>query len=523
MITSIPSRLRCAGTGLSRLCWLLLIPLLAFPALAAPPRAELLPGASERDWLLIIEADGVLHDDALDLQPLLRQFAVGRVSISRASTQISDLTRWQIPLHLLDTSPSRVPPLALGAGLTPELAVPTGTQTDSAATLVPRQDRIFSPVELQAQVLHQGPLYPGQPFIYQLTLWLPANLDTPNLGEPIAPPFTIRRLGDDRWESPASPGLPGRLTRKWLLQAKAPGLHPVESPRFQGRLPHQDEAGATAPGNAGDLLSARAATLFIKVDKAPLEPVASSLVLRQHFSPARARVGEPVIRTLTLVMEGGDGNRLPPLPAPPLPAGLSMKPDGEQQQERFVAEGALRVERQWRQALTAGAAGRYELPAQSLRWFSTQSGRIEEVRLPAHTLVFEEGASEEVDAGPGSSPDSLHWVGWALLLRALWRRGPRWLAFYRLQRALAARAPDAARQALLGWASLRWGAPCQHLASLPCHRDPVMGPLLDALDRACFGPPGGDMPHWQALARGLCARETFAIAYGLGTLAWRRF
>jgi len=68
VITSIPSRLRCAGTGLSRLCWLLLIPLLAFPALAAPPRAELLPGASERDWLLIIEADGVLHDDAASLR-----------------------------------------------------------------------------------------------------------------------------------------------------------------------------------------------------------------------------------------------------------------------------------------------------------------------------------------------------------------------------------------------------------------------------------------------------------------------
>ncbi|BDN92388.1 hypothetical protein [Aeromonas caviae] len=312
-------------------CWLLLA-LCAMRVQAVPVEAELLPGASERDWLLVIEADGLHRDEDLNLQPLLRQFAVGRVSIQRVSAQSRSLTRWQIPLHLLDTSPRQVPSLPLGADLTPSLAVPTRSLDD---TLMPTQDPVFSPVELQARVLHEGNLYPGQPFIYELTLWLPANLEAPNLGEPITPAFTIRRLGEDRWDSPASPGLPGRLTRKWLLQAKGPGLHPVESPRFQGRLPPQDAAGATAPGNAGDLLSVRAATLFIKVDKAPLEPVASSLVLRQQFSPAQARVGEPVIRTLTLVMEGGMATASPL--AGPAPARRPLHEAG-----RRAATGAIR-------------------------------------------------------------------------------------------------------------------------------------------------------------------------------------
>ena len=133
---------------------------------------------------------------------------------------------------------------------------------------MPAQDPVFSPVELQARVLHEGNLYPGQPFIYELTLWLPANLEAPNLGEPITPAFTIRRLGEDRWDSPASPGLPGRLTRKWLLQAKGPGLHPVESPAFRGGC-RPGRGRCDRAGQRGDLLSARAATLFIKVDKAP--------------------------------------------------------------------------------------------------------------------------------------------------------------------------------------------------------------------------------------------------------------
>ncbi len=152
-------------------CWLLLA-LCAMRVQAAPVEAELLPGASERDWLLVIEADGLHRDEDLNLQPLLRQFAVGRVSIQRVSAQSRSLTRWQIPLHLLDTSPRQVPSLPLGADLTPSLAVPTRSLD---GTLMPAQDPVFSPVELQARVLHEGNLYPGQPFIYELTLWLPGE------------------------------------------------------------------------------------------------------------------------------------------------------------------------------------------------------------------------------------------------------------------------------------------------------------------------------------------------------------
>lgn len=487
------------------LCTFLMGQLLTSQVLAAPPRVELLPGASEGDWLLVIEADGERRSDELSLTPLLRQFAVGRVSLSRVTTEVRSLTRWQIPLHRMASDASQIPALTLGTEQTPPLPLPERSQRDTPSATA-------SPVELQASVLHQGPLYPGQPFIYQLSLWLPDNMEAPNLSEPVGNGFTIRRLGNDLWESPASPGMPGRLTRKWLLQAKEAGLHPLESPRFQGVLPQED--------GQGDKLSARAATQFVKVDKAPLEPVASALILRQQLSPATsARVGEPVIRTLTLIMENGDGSRLP-LPSFTLPDGLRLKPDGEQQEERFVAKGALRFERQWRQALTADTAGDYQLPAVELPWFNTQSGRIEHARLPAQTLHFEANPSQAAETQESTS-ESLYWVLIALLGRALWRHWPRWLAFYRLQLALTAAEPDSARWALLTWADWRWGGSHQHLTTLPCHRDPAVGPLLDSLDRACFAPSStmeGQVP-WQTLAKGLCAFETFAIAYSLRTLA----
>ena len=188
-----------------------------------------------------------------------------------------------------------------------------------------------------------------------------------------------------------------------------------------------------------------------------------------------------------------------------------------------MAKGVLRFERQWRQALTAQAPGSYTLPALTLSWFNTRTGRIEQARLPTQTLHIEgDAAPSDPARAPGA--ESLHWVLWALLLRALCQGGPRWLAFYQLQRALATREPDPARWALLAWAALRLGRPCQHLANLPCHGDPAMGTLLDDLDRACFAAPGAASQgvDWQRLAQSLCARETFAIAYVLRKLAWAR-
>lgn len=498
-------------------CFLLLCALLATQVQAAPPRAELLPGANEGDWLLVIEADGQRRNEELSLTPLLRQFAVGRVTMSRVTTEVKSLTRWQIPLHRVAREASQVPSLSLGEEHTPPLPLSASPSSDQDLADSPTEAPRPSPVELQTSVLHQGSLYPGQPFLYQLTLWLPDNMEAPNLSEPVGPGFTIRRLGNDQWESPASPGMPGRLTRKWLLQAKAPGLHPLESPRFQGRMPGQR--------GASESFSARAATQFVKVDKAPAEPVASSLVLSQQFIPATgAKVGEPIIRILTLVMEGGDGNRVPQLAIPPLPAAMQARPDGEQQQERFVAKGALRFERQWRQALTADVAGDYSLPALDLPWFNTQSGQIEHALLPAQTLHFAPAPASPADEPAAAGERLLYWVLAILLLRALWQHWPRWRAFYRLQSALAQREPDSSRWALLSWADLRWGGSHLHLAHLPCHSDPAIATLLDALDRACFASPStsGDETDWLALGKGLCAFETFAIAYSLRKLAWVR-
>lgn len=502
---------------MTRAVWGLLLALASPLGWALPPRAELLPGADPSDWLLIIEADGERQSSELEITPLLRQFAVGRVTMSRVTTPVQQLTRWQIPLHQ-SGSPANtgvvIAPLKLGNEFTPSLTLPM-RQASAAALPQPAPP---SPLEMQASLDHQGPLYPGQPVIYRLTLWLPISMQNPALSELSSTHFTIRRLGSDEWIAPAQAGLPGRLTRSWLVQAKAPGLWHIDSPRLQGQLIQQ--------GSNPQRLSARAAPLAIRVDKAPATAVASRLTLTQRLEPGTtAEVGEPLIRILTLTMENGDGSQLQlaQLMAHQLPTGVQAHPDGEQQQERY-REGKLLFEREWRQTLVAENSGKYQLPPIAVPWFSTQSGRIEQARLPAIDLTVLATARPQPDSQPPQipRPESLWWVLLALALRAVQRHGPRWYAFYRLQRALAQRQPEASRKALIHWATLRWQVPYYQLGQLPSAGHNRISNALGELERACFSPPSSGEPiEWCALAHTLRVHETAGIAHLISLLAYR--
>ncbi|MFL9625440.1 hypothetical protein [Aeromonas jandaei] len=488
------------------LCLLLLV-MWSLPGWAQP-RAELLPGATPADWLLVIEADGVRQGNELEITPLLRQFAVGRVTMSRVSTPVQQLTRWQIPLHLTsqpdDPAGMVITPLKLGNEWTPELTLKApAPQPTLPAPPTP------AALEMEAQLDHQGPLYPGQPVIYRLTLWLPTTMQQPGLSELNSSHFIIRRLGSDEWLPPVQNGLPGRLTRSWLIQAKAPGLWLIDSPRLQGQLPQ----------NGGQLqrLAARAAPLEVRVDQAPATPVASRLLLTQRIEPsAEGHSGEPLIRVITITLENGDSSQvqLAPLMAQQLPAGLQAHPDGEQQQERY-REGKLLFEREWRQTLLAGEAGEYQLPAITLPWFNTAIGRIEQAKLPATRLVFQPASQQGAGESLPLANESLWWVLLALLLRGIRRNSPRWLAFYRLQRALASQQSEQSRLALRHWVSLSVSS----YWAKPANTEQLQRWQAE-LNRACFAPSAPIVP-WRTISREICHVETASIAQLLALIAHR--
>ena len=110
---------------------------------------------------------------------------------------------------------------------------------------------------------------------------------------------------------------------------------------------------------------------------------ASSLGIVQSWSqdPDTFRVGEPITRIVTLRAEGLRAAQLPPLPKLNV-EGLKTYPDQPQQDDQVAATGITgsRIETT---AIVATKQGNYQLPAITITWWDTKTGRQRATQLPA--------------------------------------------------------------------------------------------------------------------------------------------
>ncbi|MBB3061480.1 BatD family protein [Microbulbifer rhizosphaerae] len=161
---------------------------------------------------------------------------------------------------------------------------------------------------------------------------------------------------------------------------------------------------------------------------------AASLGLVQSWSqdPETFKVGEPITRIITLRAEGLRAAQLPPLPKLDV-EGLKTYPDQPQQDDQIGPNGITgsRIETT---AIVATKPGDYQLPAITVTWWDTKSGRQRATQLPAFrftvagtTAGVAEAQSnlEELKPSPAPAADD-HSRFWktlaiaALALHLLW-------------------------------------------------------------------------------------------------------
>nr|WP_010130587.1 BatD family protein [Microbulbifer agarilyticus] len=123
---------------------------------------------------------------------------------------------------------------------------------------------------------------------------------------------------------------------------------------------------------------------------------AASLGLVQSWSkdPEEFKVGEPITRIITLRAEGLRAAQLPPLPELNID-GLKTYPDQPQQEDQPGPNGidGSRIETT---AIVATKPGSYQLPAVTITWWDTKTGRQRATQLPAFRF--------NVSGGPIATP-----------------------------------------------------------------------------------------------------------------------
>jgi hypothetical protein len=244
------------------------------------------------------------------------------------------------------------------------------------------------------------------------------------------------------------------------------------------------------------------------------------------------KVGTPITRRVTVKAKDLLSSELPDLEIP-LPAGIKSYPDRPQRND---STGQTGVTGQLEQtvAVIPSMPGTFTLPGIVLDWWNTATNSEETLSLPEHTLhvvanpaasppLAAPPAGEAVQAAappttmapaPAPAPGWAWWlsvalgVGWVLTLALWWwdhrrtgrpvrdkeggeaaasRRG----ALKTLRQACRAGDPQAAREALLGWARVLWPErPPRSLGMLGRAVDPAAAEEIGALQQALYASGG---------------------------------
>lgn len=466
----------------------------------------------QQSLVLTISADDQLDVGALDIRPLFRSFIVGEVRFASQSQGSRFSSQWQIPLLPLGTGAQQIPPLPVA-----------GFMTQPITLQVLRGEAPKTQPRVLDVSLDHPTLLPHQVALYRIKLSQPPGVQIDAISPPSLNAARIRQIGDDVIDNEIIRGKRVRtLTRYYALTLEQAGEYVLQGPLVQG----QDMSSRRQ--NTPFLQQGDNLALKVKTATTPTALISNQLTLESHWQPAKGpyRVGEPLLRVLTLKAEGTPLEQLPELALPEL-AGVRSYEDGGSSHESVV-QGKLIAERVVRQAFIPQQPGAFSLPDLTLEWWNVTTERLETIRLAQPALNIDTATSTPSIAPlPDADADTTQWpwltigfaTAWLVTLLIWWFTGRRLpsvprlryiddkLSWRQLKRALQTEDPQLVHQALLVWGAQRWPQlqpTC--LENLPCY--PALQPEMERLLAACYRETPGP---WSATAlrRGLLNwRET---------------
>ncbi|MCQ8103438.1 BatD family protein [Methylomonas sp. SURF-2] len=443
-------------------------------------------------------------DGSPDFSPLGADFEIlnqqRSSNVSWVNGKISRSEQWVVTVMPKQAGEIAIPAIAFGSDLSKPAKVTVSdepqTDTDNG------NDEIF----LRVEVSPETPYVQSQ-VLYTLKLYRRVQITQASLNEPEIKDALVEKLGEDSVYSTRINGMDYWVTeRKYAIFPQQSGLFTVapltltaevlgsqssQRPRFNGFFNRQITETRRVVSNAVTLNVLPVPANF--TDPAWLS--AQSLELKESWSAAnlQTKVGEPLTRTITLTAKGATVGQLPELAGTATPAGIKSYPDQPTLKEEKPSDGVTAV-REEKIAYIASQPGEFILPALNISWFNTQTQTIEVASLPEVKLTaLAAGGAQAINPGarpqqsePAAEAESSSldsppvWRALSAILALGWLTHVLWL--YRrsgcratpvsrqpgkqampdhaqsLKAACGNNDPQAAKQALLAWGKLDFGA-----------------------------------------------------------------
>lgn len=376
-------------------------------------------------FVLNISADDEIDTAKLDTSALLRDFIVGRTSVSR-STQIMNFdavkeTRWQVLLAPKQKGQLTIPAFSIdgvNSAPIPVKVVDSGSQ-------VAQTNNLFIDAKVSTDEA-----YVGQLITYKVKLYLAVELQRGVLNAPVIEGAQIKQIGEDKDGSEIVDGRRYRvIERTYGIIPDLPGQVNIKGATFSGDvLVESQRRGGMFGFNESRPMQAGAPSLTVQVEPAPNSfqgqwLVADLVVLKENF-PEESKdftLGNPITRTITLLASNADENSLPDV-VQDLPDELKQYPEKPQRQT-FVRDAQIVSQYSITSAIVPTQAGTFTLPEVKVPWWNPHLKRQETATLPARTIIVKGGAVPDAAVQPTWQVDSgteNYWPWVSAVFAVLW-------------------------------------------------------------------------------------------------------
>ena len=355
---------------------------------------------------LTVTADGSADRDAFDSSPLLKDFVVGRTSVSSQTSIVNfdakRSTTWTTTLF----------PRKEGTFTIPSLRVENKSTYPIEVTVIPVQEQsnvardyfVTTDIDLTEAFLNQQ-------LLYTVKLHLSSNIERGSLQAPEMENAEIRQLGDDKQYTDIINGRRYQIIeRQFAVVPQASGEFTLRGPVFTGEVMASNTNQRFGFFNRTQQINRVGPDIVVNIKPIPRDIdypwLPSEMVRLDEEWPQGDSfvVGEPITRIVTLTALGVVEEQLPEIPEfyPPT---FKLYPD-QSNTTTVEKNQSLIAQRQTSLAIIPTEPGKMVLPEITIPWFNTLTEKTEYATIPSQSITVVAASGEGKNAASTSENQS---------------------------------------------------------------------------------------------------------------------
>ena len=352
---------------------------------------------------LTVTADGSADRDAFDSSPLLKDFVVGRTSVSSQTSIVNFDTKrttvWTTTLFPRKEGTFTIPSLTIEGKSTKPIQVkviPVQEQSNVA-----RDYFVTTDIDVKEAYLNQQ-------LLYTVKLFLSSNIERGSLQAPEMQNAEITQLGEDKQYTDIVNGRRYQIIeRQFAVVPQASGEFALRGPIFTGEVMAANTNQRFGFFNRTQQINRVGPDITVNIKPIPQGidyPWLPSEMVRvdEEWPQGDSFVaGEPVTRIVTLTALGVVEEQLPDIPEF-YPPNFKLYPD-QSNTTTVEKDQSLISQRQTSLAIIPTQPGNFVLPEITIPWFNTLTQQTEYATIPARSITVAPASG----ANNANTPNSL--------------------------------------------------------------------------------------------------------------------